>query len=263
MTEFLILSLGVFLGSCVSGFAGFAFSATAGAVLLHFFEPILVVPLMMLCSIASQSATLLMLRKSIQFRNTTWLLFGGLAGVPLAIYALTLIDPGAFRSAFGLFLVVYAAYLLIKPTSAALQSLINPLAHTAVGFGGGLVGGLTAMPGAIPTMWCELRGATKEQQRALVQPFILAMQIFAVLLLSLHPAGFHPDMVKDLLLVLPALAAGTWFGMALFHRVDPAVFRKCTLMLLLFSGLGMIGWQELNDISASTVAPVTPLFAGS
>ena len=256
MTDILILSAGVFIGSCVSGFAGFAFSAAAGAILLHFFEPLLVIPLMMLCSIISQSATLLVLRRSIQFEHTTWLLVGGVAGVPLATYVLAILDPSVFRTVFGLFLTTYALYLLSKPASAALKSFTHPVAHTAVGFGGGLIGGLTAMPGAIPAIWCELRGANKEQQRAVVQPFILVMQIFAVLLLSMQPTGFHRDMVKDLLLVLPALAAGTCFGMALFDRVDPAVFRKCTLMLLLVSGLGMIGWQGLNDISrASTASP--------
>ena len=257
MTDILILSVGVFIGSCVSGFAGFAFSAAAGAILLHFFEPLLVVPLMMLCSIISQSATLLVLRRSIQFQHTTWLLIGGVAGVPLAIYVLAILDPIVFRTVFGLFLAAYALYSLIKPASAALKNIGHPFAHTAVGFGGGLIGGLTAMPGAIPAIWCELRGANKEQQRAVVQPFILAMQIFAVLLLSLQPAGFHRDTLKDLLLVLPALAAGTCFGMALFNRMNPTVFRKCTLMLLLISGLAMISWNGFSDTVRAATGTVT------
>ena len=59
--------------------------------------------------------------------------------------------------------------------------------NSIVGFGSGLVGGLTAMPGALPIIWCEWRGVPKERQRAMVQPFILLMQIFAVAMLFVEP----------------------------------------------------------------------------
>ena len=36
----------VFLGGIVSGFAGFAFSAVAGVILLHLLAPMLAIPLM-------------------------------------------------------------------------------------------------------------------------------------------------------------------------------------------------------------------------
>src|SRR3984893_11723822 len=40
-----------------------------------------------------------------------------------------------------------------------------PVIRTMVGFAGGLVGGLTAMPGSLPIIWCDLRGVSKEHQR--------------------------------------------------------------------------------------------------
>ena len=67
--EYLALGIAVFLGGIVCGFAGFAFSAVAGAILLHFLEPLLAIPLMMLCSIASQMTSLAVLRKSIVWRE--------------------------------------------------------------------------------------------------------------------------------------------------------------------------------------------------
>ena len=51
--------------------------------------------------------------------------------------------------------------------------LISPAQN---GVAGGVVGGLTAMPGALPTNWCDLRGVAKEVQRGEVQPFIAAMR---------------------------------------------------------------------------------------
>src|SRR5260370_7437659 len=50
----LILTIAVLLGGVVSGFSGFAFSPVSGAILLHFLEPLVPIPWMMCCRIASQ-----------------------------------------------------------------------------------------------------------------------------------------------------------------------------------------------------------------
>ena len=51
---YLALTSGIFAGAVVSGFAGFAFSAVAGVILMHLLAPHEAVPLMMACSIAVQ-----------------------------------------------------------------------------------------------------------------------------------------------------------------------------------------------------------------
>ena len=48
--SWLIVSAGIFAGAVVSGLVGFAFSAVAGAFLLHVLPPTDAVPLMMACS---------------------------------------------------------------------------------------------------------------------------------------------------------------------------------------------------------------------
>ena len=68
ITSILFLNLAVFAGALVSGLAGFAFSAVAGAILLHMLPPMEAVPLMMMCSIVVQSANLWNCRKTIRFK---------------------------------------------------------------------------------------------------------------------------------------------------------------------------------------------------
>jgi len=63
-----------------------------------------------------------------------------------------------------------------------------------VGFAAGALGSLTAMPGALVVVWCELRGLSKESQRALVQPFIIAVQVFAIGLYCLQPHAIGFDL---------------------------------------------------------------------
>jgi uncharacterized membrane protein YfcA len=57
LASFLLLNAAIFAGAFVSGLAGFAFSAVAGAILLHVFQPLEAVPLMMACSVGMQAAS--------------------------------------------------------------------------------------------------------------------------------------------------------------------------------------------------------------
>jgi uncharacterized protein len=236
----LALAIPIFLGGVASGFSGFAFSAISGVVLLHFLEPLLAIPLMMCCSIVSQISSLAVVRQFVQWRECAPLLVGGAAGVPIALYFLTLTNAHAFRILVGIFLVGYAIYMLTKPGFGMIRQAASPLVRTVVGFAGGLVGGLTAMPGSLPIIWCDLRGVSKEHQRGEVQPFILLTQAFAVVLLFSRPATLHPDLLAVLPLAIPAVIAGTFVGILLWGKIDDAKFRYSVLSMLLISGLILI-----------------------
>ncbi|HET7155147.1 MAG TPA: sulfite exporter TauE/SafE family protein [Hyphomicrobiaceae bacterium] len=235
-TAFVVLSAGVFAGAVVSGLAGFAFSAVAGAILLHLLPPVEAVPLMMACSLVVQGISLTKLRHTVQWRSSPMLMAGGALGVLPALYLLHHIDAGLFRMGFGIFLAGYAACMLLRPAGILLRATQGGLRHAAVGFGGGLIGGLTAMPGALPVIWCDLRGMPKEQQRGLVQPYITVMQVFALALL-LSRYGISNEALWNLTLSLPALLAGTALGMLLFGKINDAWFRRVVLAILLVAGL--------------------------
>ena len=239
--DHLALATAVFLGGLVSGFSGFAFSAAAGAILLHFLPPMQAIPLMMICSIATQATSVLLVRKFVVWTDVMPLLIGGIVGLPIALFLLTRIEAGAFRVAFGLFLLSYALYMLWRPALAVARTIGSPAANSVVGFGGGLMGGLTAMPAALPVIWCDLRGIPKERQRAMVQPFTLLMQVMAVTLLWwLSPGTINRNLIGNVAMAIPALMTGTLFGMALFGRVDDRKFRIAVLVLLFISGCLMV-----------------------
>jgi uncharacterized membrane protein YfcA len=236
---FLLLCAGVFAGAVVSGMVGFAFSAVAGAVLLHVLPPTEAIPLMMACSVVPQVASLVALRRTVKWRGNPLLVAGGALGMLPALYLLHYVDARTFRAGFGVFLVAYAAYMLMRPAMAYARGAPGRLHNAVVGFGGGLVGGLTAMPGALPVMWCELRGMPKDQQRGLVQPYIVTMQLLA-LGLMLSRNDLPTKALVDLAFSLPALAAGTTLGVVLFGKVDDAAFRRVVLFVLLLAGLVLV-----------------------
>jgi uncharacterized protein len=236
---FIVLSAAVFAGAFVSGLAGFAFSAVAGAILLHVFPPLEAVPLMMACSIAVQAANLFALRNSMEWKGSLVFIIGGLLGIPIAIFLLQNVDTGTFRMVFGAVVALYATYALFRPALISLRQMKNRSSNALVGFGGGLVGGLTAMPGALPTIWCDLHGLPKSKQRGLVQPFIAAMQLFSLVLMFSNQS-LSSKVIFDFGISLPALAAGTALGISLFGRINELAFKRTILSLLLFSGLCLV-----------------------
>ena len=235
----MLLGTAVFAGAFVSGMAGFAFSAVAGAILLHVFQPSEAVPLMMACSVGVQTSTLLTLRHQMRWKESLFLIAGGLLAMPIAVFLLQSADTRSLQIAFGGLITTYAAYSLFRPALSHLPTIDHQGRNLLIGFGGGLIGGLTAMPGALPTIWCDMHGMPKDQQRGLVQPFIAAMQVSALLLmLSRHE--LPSTILIDLAVSLPPLAAGTMLGILMFRRINEAAFRRIILIMLLISGLSLV-----------------------
>ena len=223
----------VFIGALIGGLIGFAFSAIAGAILLHYADPISAVPLLLACSITTQCMSIARLWRSMNWRGCLPFLAGGIIGIPVGGYLLQTLPPGAFVAAFGSFLACYSLYLLLHPPAhiRGPRRSIDMLAGVA----GGITGGAVAFPGAIPTIWCSLRGLAKEKQRGLVQPFILIMQLLTLVYFS-RIGIITSDLVATFAFCAPAAILGTLAGLTLYKRVSDTHFRKLTLVFLLISG---------------------------
>lgn len=107
------------------------------------------------------------------------------------------------------------------------------------GFAGGITGGATAFPGALPTIWCNAKGLSKTDQRGIIQPFIFLMQIATLIYFS-KLGIFASSMWTTYLWCALAVMVGTWLGLHLFERVDDGKFRRIVLLFLLVSGATLL-----------------------
>ena len=227
----------VFAGALAAGLAGFAFSAITGAVLFHLLAPIDAVPLLLACSITTQVFSISRLWHTMQWRQCLPYLLGGLAGIPIGAELLKAFNPHLFAAGFGVFMICYSLYMLLRPHLVFRGG--GRYAEVAAGFAGGITGGATAFPGAFPTIWCSVKGLSKLEQRGIVQPFILLMQIATLVYFSklgILAAGT----LTTYLWCAPAVAAGTWLGLQLFHCIDDKRFQQIVLLFLLFSGITLV-----------------------
>jgi uncharacterized protein len=232
-TTELVTLVTIFAGSLAAGLAGFAFSAVTGAVLFHVLAPIDAVPLLLACSITTQLFSISKLWRTMQWRQCVPYLVGGFAGIPIGAELLKAFDPRIFAAGFGLFLICYSLYMLLRPHFVIRGG--GRYAEVAAGFAGGITGGATAFPGAFPAVWCSIQGLSKLEQRGIVQPFILLMQIATLVYFS-KLGILASATLTTYLWCAPAVVLGTWLGLKFFDRIDDKRFRQVVLLFLLISG---------------------------
>ena len=230
----------VFVASALSSIGGFAFSAICGALLFHVLPPVTAVQLMIVCSIAIQAMSVLALRQSIDWRMLSRLLVGGVVSLPLGAYLLVTSDAQLYCRMLGGFLLAYGCFMLLRPrTTLRFQ---RGWADCGAGLCGGITGGLAGFPGAFVTIWCSLKGWDKNRQRGVYQPFILIMQILAMIAIPLVAigSGQRAGVGAEALLFVPAALLGTWCGLGCYHRLSETQFAIVVNGLLIVSGVSLV-----------------------
>ena len=226
----------VLLAALLSSTVGFAFSAIAGSALAYFnLDPVSAVRTIVLCSCAIQLYSVWKLRASIRWRPLWPLLFSGALTVPIGVWLLVRLDPSFYVAGLGLFLIGYGGIVLLRRETHIVRGG-NWTGAFAAAFGG-LAGGLAGLPGASVTIWCSMRGWDKQQQRAVYQPYILAMQLLTIA--CLHWQAPNAQSAHDLAFV-PFALFGAIGGFALYQRMNSKQFHIATSALLLFSGIGLL-----------------------
>jgi uncharacterized protein len=229
--------LAAFIGGFASGLAGFAMGFVVSGIWLHILTPLQTTTLIVGYGLLTQSYGVWKLRRVLSWRNIAPFIIGGAIGVPIGTMLLTYINPAYLRSGVGVLLVIYGGYGLAQPKLKPVPG--NVAADAGIGFANGILAGLTGLPGFIITIWCQLRGWTKDAQRAVFQPVMLAAIVMNLISLGLVGA-FTADTLQLYLLGLPAMIAGLWVGFKLYGKLDDVAFRKVLLVLLLIGGLGLI-----------------------
>lgn len=232
-----VVWLGAFLGAVAAGGAGFAFALTASAVWLHALEPVHTTMLVVACGTLLHVTLVWPVRRSIEPARLLPFAIGGLIGIPIGVALLTHVDTCGLKGALGLFLVVYGTYALLAPRLPEIRGG-GRAADAAVGFVGGILGGLGGYSGVLPTIWTQLRGWRKDVARGVFQPFILMAHVVTLVLVGM--AAMDTGGALMTLAALPALYAGAWIGWRIYGRLDDRRFRQVLAALLVASGLTLV-----------------------
>jgi len=177
------------------------------------------------------------LRNALQVARLLPFVAGGAAGIPLGALLLRTASADHLRASIGFLLVVFSVYSLARPKFRLRFG--SRIGDGLVGLASGIVGASTGLAGLPVIIWSTSRGWSKDEQRAVFQPVVVA--IFAMTLLWFGGSGMVTSDVLHLFFMgLPAALLGTWFGLKLYGTLDEVRFRRIILLLLLISGLTLL-----------------------
>lgn len=233
-----VVAAAIALASFLSSIGGFAFAAICGAMLFHTGDdPVEIVQVMMTCSIANQAKMTWELRRNVDWSSLRWFLAGAVFGLPIGVLLLLNVDTGRYIHAVGVFLVAYGTYMLFRRPFVLRQHVAGDM---AAGFLGGITGGGLGFPGAPVTIWCATKGWDKDRQRAVFQPFILILQVTALVLIGTgrwrHGLSYDPYSF----VYVPAGVTGTALGLGCYQKLSDQQFSGAVNALLIISGVGFL-----------------------
>ncbi|QDW40308.1 sulfite exporter TauE/SafE family protein [Bradyrhizobium sp. KBS0727] len=242
ISTYAILVAGALAGGFVSGLAGFGTALMALGIWLYILSPAVAVPLVLICSVSSQLSTLPSMWPLLDFRLALPFVVGGLIGMPIGTLLVARADPQVFKLSVGVMLLVFPAalYFIRKPMAFRFG---GRLADAAVGFAGGILGGLAGLSGPLPTLWASVRGWSKDQRRGVFQIFNGTV-LGAALCLQVANGFVAREVFWLALLALPGTFFGAWVGMRTYRALSDRNFYDVVLALLFLSGLGLV-WSSI------------------
>jgi uncharacterized membrane protein YfcA len=232
----ILITFAIFLGIFTQSLSGFGLGLVSMALLAEPLGVQTATPLIALVAITCEVVMLFRYRSAFNLEAVRRLVLASVVGVPLGVILLRQVSPATALTVLGIFLIGYALYALVTPR---LPEIKNPRWAYGFGFVAGLLSGAynTGGPPYVVYGTCS-RWQPTEFKSNLQGIFI----VNSILVIGSHALShnFTAPVWQDFLIALPAMALGMWLGFRLDRYVDPAVFRKLVLLLLLLLGASMI-----------------------
>ncbi len=233
-----IVVAGALVAGFVNGLTGTGYALMALGFWLQVMSPVTAAPLVAICSVAGHLQALRSIWSGVRWPRLWPFLAAGLLGVPIGTALLEHVQVQPLKLGVGMLLIFYSAWMGFVRRPPIVVGGGRP-ADAMVGLVGGAMGGLASLSGPAPTIWVQLRGWSKNEQRGVNQPF--NMTILAAALLAAAVAGLlDRTFLVWAAITVPISLVGARLGLMLYGRVNDAMFRRLVLMLLVVSGMTLI-----------------------
>ena len=233
-----IVVAGALAAGFVNGLSGTGYALVALGFWLQAMSPLTAAPLTALCGVVGHVQSLPTIWKGMRWPRLWPMLAAGIVGVPIGTMLLEHVRPQPLKVGVGTLLILYSGWMAFVRRPPIVTGG-GGLADAAVGFTGGLMGGMASLSGPAPAIWAQLRGFGKNEQRGINQPFNMS-----ILLLALVSAGIAGFLDRTFFIwaaiCVPTTLIGARIGLALYGRVNDAQFRRIVLVLLGLSGTSLI-----------------------
>ena len=235
-TSFLFIGAVLFLAAFTQGLSGFGVALVSMALLPNLIGIRESIALVALIAFVVDFGVLLRYWRSLQFKKVLPLILASFIGVPIGIFLLRRADENLALAILGIVLAGYALYAL---SGLRLPELKGRAWAYGTGFIGGLLGGAYNTPGPPIIMYASCKKWEPDVFKGNLQTFFLQNSII-VLIGHWASGSFTADIWSLFWRGLPWLIGGLLLGLSMDRWINPELFRKIVLVLLVFMGIRLI-----------------------
>jgi uncharacterized protein len=234
-----LAALVIFLGVFAQSLTGFG----SGLVTMAFLPVLLGIqvasPLVALVNIVIELVLLIRFREAIRV-NAIWpMIVASLLLIPIGVWAVGNLDEELVLAVLGLVMVIFAGWALL---GIYLPQLRHPAWGVLAGGLGGILGGAYNTSGPPVIMYGNCRRWPPAEFKANLTGYFIINSVFIVANHAWN-GNFQPGVLQIFVISLPVIGLGMLLGFSLDRFINPAVFRKIVLGLLLVMGLRFILWS--------------------
>jgi uncharacterized membrane protein YfcA len=234
--EKLLLVIVIFFGAFTQSLAGFGSALVAMALLPLIMDIRVATPLVSLVALTIEAILVIRYHRSLNVRAVWPLVLAAMFGIPIGVYALKGVDEEILLRILGLVITGYALYAFFE---LKLPELRHRLWGVLAGFTAGLLGGAYNTSGPPVVVYGDCRRWAPLEFKGNLQGFFVVNSIVVVATHALS-GNYTPLVLMDYLWALPATLLGILAGTSLDRYINPTLFRKVVLGLLIVMGLRLV-----------------------
>ena len=237
MIETLLVVVIVFGSSFILAVTGFGLALIAMPLLSWLLGVQVAAPLVALYGILLNLVILYHYRLSFNCRATAGIIVSSIIGVPLGVWLLSHVPETVVLRLLGLILIGYSSYVLIVPRLPRISS--SPGWAFGFGFIAGCLGGAYNAFGPPVIIYGNLRRWSRAEFKSNLQGFFL-VNGFVVIITHAVNGNLTGPVWRVWTLAAPTSLLGLAVGLWLDRLINPELFRKLVLYLLLLLGVGLL-----------------------
>lgn len=226
----------VFLAVFTQSLSGFGVALVAMALLPAVVGLKIATPLVAIVALVLEIILLIYYRQALEIRAVWKIALAAVIGTPLGVFFLTRADEDI---ALGLLGVVIAGYALYALLGLKMPRLEKPIWAYIAGFLGGLLGGAYNTSGPPVILYADCRRWRPEVFKGNLQGYFIVASS-AVAFSHALSGNFTPRVWNMVYWTIPFLAVGILAGLSLDRWLNPTIFRRVVLALLILMGLRLI-----------------------
>jgi len=235
LTTFMV-GLAVFLAVFTQSLSGFGVALVAMALLPSMIGIHVATPLVAVIALVLETILLYRYRQTLEVHAIWRVVLAALLGTPLGVYLLSNVNENISLTVLGIVISGYAIYALLGLKMPRLDG--SAWAYLA-GLFGGLLGGAYNTSGPPVILYADCRRWPPDAFKSNLQGYFIVSSVAVVASHALN--GNLTSQVWNIFWwTVPFILIGLVAGLGLGRWLNPVIFRKLVLILLIVMGIRLI-----------------------